>query len=151
MIHRLEFPYVNDDQKTLAENRRAFKDFFSCLTNIRCAIVEGGHRCEAACRTLQGYVLGDPIPLQQKGINITSNSTLFKPVTTQVYFCQDKNKKLDGSVLEYLCGISGKVAFQKNLIVQTTWHNFFDRIIADINDHKELQKALYETEAEYFA
>src|SRR5688500_14465553 len=57
MIYRLELPFEYDDQKTLAENRRDFKDFFSCLTNIRCAVVEGGHRCEAACRSLQGYML----------------------------------------------------------------------------------------------
>jgi hypothetical protein len=151
MIHRLEFPYVYDDQKSLSENRRDFKDFFSCLTNIRCAVVEGGHCCEAACRNLQGYELHDLIPLQQKSINVPSYSTLFKPVSTQVYFCQDKDKILDGSVLKYLRGISEKVAFQKNLIVQTTWHNFFDRVLADINTHDGLQKELYETEANFFA
>ncbi len=52
MLHRLQFPYVYDNNKTLAQNRRDFQDFFSCLTNIRCAVVEGGHCCEAASRTL---------------------------------------------------------------------------------------------------
>jgi len=52
MLHRLEIPFVYDKNKTLAQNRRDFQDFFSCLTNIRCAVVEGGHCCEAASWTL---------------------------------------------------------------------------------------------------
>src|SRR5688572_26666170 len=55
MLHWLEFPYVYDNKKTLAQNRWDFQDFFSCLTHIRCAVVEEGHRCEDASRTLQGY------------------------------------------------------------------------------------------------
>ena len=52
MLHWLEFPYVYDNKKTLAQNRRDFQDFFSCLTSIRCTVVEGGHCCEAASGTL---------------------------------------------------------------------------------------------------
>ena len=55
MMHRLQLPYVYEENKSFFENRHAFQDFFSCLTNIKCAVVEGGHRCEAASRTLQGY------------------------------------------------------------------------------------------------
>ena len=80
MIHQLQLPFIYEDKKTLAENRREFKDFFSCLTNIRCAVVEGGHCCEAASQILQGYLLGDSIPLQQTGIDVPPNSTLFEPV-----------------------------------------------------------------------
>src|SRR5687768_15332917 len=86
--------------KNLAENRHDFKDFFSCLTNIRCAVVEGGHHCEAVSQTLEGYLLGNFIPLQQTGTNVPQNSTLFRPIQTQVYYCQDENRKLDGTVLE---------------------------------------------------
>ena len=43
MIKQLQFPYIYDDQLDLAENRQQFKDFFSCLTKIRCAVVEGSH------------------------------------------------------------------------------------------------------------
>ena len=52
MLDWLQFPYVYDVKKSLAENRRDFQDFFSCLTPIRCAVVEGGHRIEAASRVL---------------------------------------------------------------------------------------------------
>src|SRR5687767_1395997 len=109
MIHRLEFPYVNDDLKTLAENRRDFKDFFSYLTNIRCAIVEGGHRCEAACRMLQGYLIGDDMPLEYHPVNIEPDSTLFRPTGIIVYHCQDVGVKLDNHVFMELKGKSQKV------------------------------------------
>ena len=48
MMKQLQFPFIYDDSKTIGQNRHDFKDFFSCLTNIRCAIVEGAHCCEAA-------------------------------------------------------------------------------------------------------
>src|SRR5688500_15644357 len=58
MLHQFQFHFVYNKNKSLAQNRHDFKDFFSCMTNIQCAVVEGSHRCEAACRTLQGYQLG---------------------------------------------------------------------------------------------
>jgi hypothetical protein len=150
MIHGLQLPFIYEDKKTLAENRREFKDFFSCLTNIRCAVVEGGHRCEAASRILQGYLLGDSIPLQQTGIDVPPNSTLFKPVQTQVYYCQDDDVKLDAFVLKYLRKISKKVAEQKNLIIQPTWDTFFDQVLVDISDHYLLQAAIYKKAEDFF-
>ena len=102
MLYRLQLPFEYDDNKTLAKNRRDFKDFFSCLTNIRCAVVEGGHRCEAACRTLQGIQLGDHLPFEQKDIVLPKCSTIFKPVLTQVYYNQGEDRKLDKSVLIWL-------------------------------------------------
>ena len=49
MLHAFEFPFIYNKKKTIAQNIRDFKDFFSYLTNIRCALVEGSHWCEAAC------------------------------------------------------------------------------------------------------
>ena len=43
MLHRLQLPFKYDVNKTLFENRSDFRDFFSCLTNIRCAVIEGQH------------------------------------------------------------------------------------------------------------
>src|SRR5687768_12638740 len=123
-LHQLQFPYVYNEDKTLAENRRKFQDFFSCLTNIGCAVVEGGHRCEAASRTLQGYLLEDSIPLKQTHIDVPKNNTLYKPIQTQMYYCQDDNKKLDGAVLKYLQKISAKISEQKVLIIHNSWDTF---------------------------
>ena len=95
MLNQLQFPFVYDDETSLAENRRQFKDFFSCLTNIRCAVVEGSHRCESSCRLLQGYPLGDPIPLVQRNIELPVGCTLFKQVQTHVYYPKDENIVLD--------------------------------------------------------
>ena len=150
MLHRLQFPYIYDDKKNLPENRRDFQDFFSCLTNIRCAVVEGGHRCKAASRTLLGYQMGNSIPLARFEIDIPDNSTLFKNNSTQVYYCHDDERKLDGAVLKYLQGISKSIGEHKKLIVPPTWHTFFDQVLVDIKDHEELQKALFPTEAEFF-
>ena len=113
--------------------------------------MEGGHHCKAASQTLQGFQLGDFIPLTQNPLDVPLNSTLFKPVHTQVYFCQNDDVNLDKTVLKYLQGISWKVANQKNLIVQTTWHNFFDHVVDDINGHGELQEELFETSDDFFA
>ena len=41
-----------------------------------------------------------------------------------------QNKKFDETVLEYLQAMSKKVAEQKNLIVQPTWHYFFDQVLS---------------------
>ena len=43
MLHQMQFPFVYDEKRTLAENRKSFKDFFSYLTKIRCAVIEGSH------------------------------------------------------------------------------------------------------------
>ena len=102
MLHRLQFPYIYDEDKTLAQNRRDFQDFFSCLSNIRCAVVEGGHRCDAASRTLQGYKMCDPLPLKYNKISVPESSTLFRPVQTRVYYCQKKDSRLDETILKDL-------------------------------------------------
>ena len=104
MLHWLQLPFVYDDNKSIFENRRDSQDFFSCLTNIRCAIVEGGHRCEAASRTLQGYKLCDLIPLAHKvnEIDVPESSTLFRPVQTKIYYSQDNDVQLDGTLMQFL-------------------------------------------------
>ena len=68
-----------------------------------------------------------------------------------MYYCQNKDTKLDKTVLEYLQKISQKVANHKKLVVQATWHNFFDHVGEDINAHGDLQQQLFDTSAEYFA
>ena len=37
------------------------------------------------------------------------------------------------------------------MIVQPTWHTFFDKILMDISEHFELQGELFDTEANFFA
>ena len=98
MLHQLKLPFVYDEDKSLAQNRYDFKDFFSCLTNIICAVIEGGHRCEAASRILQGFCLGDSIPLEHNEIKILETSTLFNDmllcctiVKMKKRYCMDKS------------------------------------------------------------
>lgn len=118
MLHWLEIPYIYDNNKILAQNRCDFQDFFYCLTSIRCAVVEGGHHCEAASRTLWGYQLCELIPLEHnKELDVPKSSTLFRTIWTQLYYCQDQNKKLDEIILKYLQAMNQKVAEQKTLIV----------------------------------
>jgi hypothetical protein len=150
MLNQFQFPFVYNPNKSLAENRRDFKDFFSYLTNIRCSIVEGSHRCEAACRILQGYQLGDPVPLDHHDVVVPDSSTLFKLIPTQVYYRRNTELKLNRDVLKYLRDISENVAEQKNLIVPQTWHMFFSKVIEDINNHLELSDNLYDTQEEFY-
>ena len=92
MLEQLDFPYEYNEKKTLEQNRHRFKSFFSCLTNIQYAVVEGDHRIEAACRILQGYKLGDPLPLvYDKNVHVSLSSTLFKSIPTRVYYyCKEE-------------------------------------------------------------
>ena len=150
MINQLQFPFIYDKIKSLAENRHDFQDFFSCLTNIRCAVIEGAHCCEAACQLLHGYDLGDPVPLDEKRFNIPSNSTLFKKVGTQVYYFQEEDMILSDDVLNQLKKISEELAEQKDLIVHVSWHSFFNKLADDINMHANLNKLLYDTQEEFF-
>ena len=46
--------------------------------------------------------------------------------------------------------MSEKVASQKNLIVQPTWHYFFDQVLANITRHDLLQEELFDSEAEFY-
>ena len=71
-------------------------------------------------------------------LDVPESSTLFRPIQTQVYYCQDHNKKFDETVLEYLQAESAKIAKQKNLIVQPSWHTFFDQVFRDITKHDML-------------
>jgi hypothetical protein len=150
MLYQLQLPFEYDVSKPLATNRQYFKDFFSCLTNIRCAVVEGGHHCEAACRTLQGIELGDHLQFEHKDIVLPQSSTLFKPVLTQVYFCQDEEQELDEKVLFHLQKISKSIADQKQFIVHLNWHNFFDQVQKDINLHPMLLQTMYKTPEDFF-
>ena len=93
----------------------------------------------------------DCIPLEHdKELDVPDSSTLFRPIQTQLYYCQDQSKNFDEAVLKYLRAMSEKVAEQKNLIVQHTWHYFFDQVLADITRHDLLQEELFNTETEFF-
>ena len=151
MLYKLQFPFVYNDTKSLAENRRNFKDFFSCLTNIRCAVVEGLHRCEAACRTLQGYQLGAPISFHcDSEVDVPPSSTLFKPISTHVHYCQSDGMVISKDVLKHFRDISTKIADNKDLYVQQTWHNFFTNVLEDIFKNAELKKCLYKTQRDFY-
>ena len=150
MISQLQFPYAYNAKKTLGQNRRDFKDFFSCLTNIRCAVIEGSHCCEAACRILQDYMLGDDIPLEQFPQTLPLTSTLFKTISTQVYYCERDGMQLNTDVLAHFKEVSKKVFVQKELIVTKTWQLFFSRVFEDINGKTGLKQLLYDKQEEFY-
>ena len=152
MLHRLQLPFKYNEKKNLAVNRSYFRDFFSYLTNIRCAVVEGQHRCELAARILQGYKLGECIPLRNNDTDcsIPEKSTLFKQIQVVLYYCQNDEKMLDNTVVKYLKAISEKIANQKRLIVDVTWHNFFCEVIYDISQDIDLCSSLFATENNFF-
>ena len=150
MLNFFQFPFEYNKNMSLAENRHEFKDFFSCLTNVRCAVVEGAHRCEAACRMLQGFVMAYPVPLIQQNFELSPTCTLFKPIGTQVYYCQSDNLKLNSTVLKHLRQISEKLAKQKTLIVPQTWQLFFNKVIEDMKNKTKLQQVLFDTQEEFY-
>ena len=115
-------------------------------------MVEGQHRCELAARILQGYKLGECIPLRNNDTDcsIPEKSTLFKQIQVVLYYCQNDEKMLDNTVVKYLKAISEKIANQKRLIVDVTWHNFFCEVIYDISQDMDLRRLLFETENNFF-
>ena len=114
-------------------------------------MIEGGHHCEAACRTLQGFQLGDTIPLSHKDDEIPSGSTIFKPIPTQLYFPQNDELKLNDTILQHLKAKSKHLAEQKEKIVRLTWHDFFVHIADDINNHPDLQLYLFEDQSAFYS
>ena len=78
--------------------------FFSCLTTIRCDVVEGQHKCESAARILQGFLLGEHVPLRNNSTDYTipEDSTLFKQVQTILYYCQNDEKMLDNTIVKHM-------------------------------------------------
>ena len=95
--------------------------------------------------------MGDPVPLEQLGIQVPENSTLFQQQQTVVYYSPDESVQLDERVLEYLTAISKQIAEQKSLVVGITWHNFFTRVTGDISVYFKSNKLLYDTPEEFFA
>lgn len=61
--------------------------------------------------------------MDQNVVVVPPTSTLFKPIQTQVYYCEEDDKQLEETDLKYLRGKSKKVADQKGLIVKISWHN----------------------------
>ena len=101
------------------------KIFFSYLTSIRCAVIEGSHHVEAACQILQGYMLVTPSLLKNNKLFIPSTSTLFKAIPTMVYHCiNDNPSDITRTVLKYLKSQSERIANDKEKIIHVTWHTF---------------------------
>ena len=86
------------------------------MTKIRCAVIEGSHRCESSCCLLQGHHLGDPIPLVPSAIEFPSGCTLFKPVQTHVYYPRDSAIVLDKKARSKLKDI-GLKQFYENILL----------------------------------
>ena len=112
--------------------------------------MEGVHHCEAACRTVHGYQLGDPFPLDQIDIPIPPTSTLFWPILTYVYYTQDSNMKLNGSACKRLKEMFVKVAEQKKQIIPITWNYFFNKVLDDITKNTLLWEALFDEQEEFY-
>ena len=120
------------------------------MTKIRCAVVEGSHRCESSCRLLQGYPLGDPIPLVRSNIDLPDGCTLFKPVQTHVYYPKDEDMVLDKTARVELKRISQKISEQKKFIVKDTWAQWLTKVLDEIVAHEELQNVIYQHQSKFF-
>ena len=151
MLEQLDFPYEYNENKTLPQNRQEFKSFFSCLTNIRCAVVEGGHRIEAACRTLQGYKLGDPLPLKfDKSLFVPASSTLFKPIPTRVFYYRLEEGWVIQDHLKSLQQISEDIANKKEYYLEKDWKWWWTELSQAICGHEDLNGILFPTQDEFY-
>ena len=123
---------------------------FSCLTRIRCAIIERSCHCESACHLLQGYLLEGSNPLKDIDVKLLSSCTLFKPVQTQVYYPKDMKMKLDKQARSELKAISKKISDLKKFIVKDTWSQWMTNVLDEIVAHAELQDLLFDSQSEFF-
>ena len=126
------------------------KIFFSCLTKIRCAVVEGSHQCESLCCLLQGYPLGDSTPLLWSDVELPSGCTLFKPIQTHIYYPKDENMVLSNAAQKELKRLSQKISEQKKFIVKDTWAQWMTTVLDQIIAHEELQKVIYEHQKDFY-
>ena len=111
--------------------------------------MEGLHCCEATCRTLQGYQLGDSVPLKYAGVEAPPTSTIFQKISTQVYYCKDEIK-LDETVLANLREVSKNIADMKTKIVHVTWHDCSTRVLDEIIEDKHLADLMYKNQEEFY-
>ena len=150
MLKELDFPFLYDDNKSLSQNRHEFNSFFSCLTNVRCAVVEGGHRIEASCCILQGYKLGDPLPLEYRpDIVVPATSTLFKSIPTKVYYCCSGEMQLNQDHLNSLKAISENIANNKQYFLEKDWKWWWTKLLTMITDNEKLKKLLYKFQSDF--
>ena len=120
------------------------------MTRIRCAVIEGSHCCKSASCLLQGYLLGDPIPMKPYDFELPSGCTLFKPVQTHVYYPKDKSSLLNKAARTELKSLSKKILEDKRFIVDDSWSQWMKNVLDDMNQHKDLQNALYNEQQEFF-
>jgi len=150
MLKELDFPFLYDDNKSLSQNRHEFNSFFSCLTNVRCAVVKGGHRIEASCCILQGYKLGDPLPLEYRpDIVVPATSTLFKLIPTKVYYCRSGEMQLNQDHLNSLKAISDSIAINKQYFLEKDWKWWWTKLLTMITDNDKLKKVLFKYQSEF--
>ena len=135
MIKHLQFPFVYNEYKIFGKNRLDFKEFYQFLTNVRCAVIEGSHCCEAASQVLQNYRIGDPVPLASnpRRASLPPSSTIFRPVPTWLYYCKNQKMLLDDHILSQLKKISEQIANCNDLIVPAGWDCFFTSLLDNIN------------------
>ena len=128
------------------------KSFFLFLTNVRCAVIEGSHCCEAASQVLQQYRIGGPVPLAHnpRHVPLPPGSTIFRPVQTWLYYCKNQEMLLDDHILTQLKKVSAQIADHKDLIVPVGWNCFFTSLLDTINQKQEFLKSLYATEDELY-
>ena len=150
MLDELQIPFVYDNETDLASNRLHFKMFFSCLTKIRCAVVEGSHRLKSSSRLLQGFSLGSPIPLRMDADQLPPGCTVFKPVQTNVYDRLDKGLVLGQKARKVLRIISKKISEDKKRIVKDSWAQWMTNVLDEIVTHEDLQKVLYNYQNEFW-
>ena len=73
--------------------------------------------------------------MEQWGVIVPPESTLFQESLTVVYYYQDKGKQLDRTVLDDFKAISAKVPEQKTLVVHLIWHDFFKQVTDEMSEH----------------
>ena len=68
----------------------------------------------------------------------------------QVYHHQDVQTKLNNTILKELQARSQKVAEQKELVVEESWHLFFSKVYDNIINDKDLAQVLYKTQEDFY-
>lgn len=114
-------------------------------------MVEGGHRIEAACRILQGYKLGDPLPLvYDKNVHVSLSSTLFKSIPTRVYYYRKEEGSLIQDHLSSLQKISEAIANNKEFFLEKDWKWWWTELTNKISGHAELKTVMFEYQSDFY-
>jgi hypothetical protein len=97
VLNKIDYPYRYKETLAPVQAFTHFSSLLRCMTRIRFAVLEGGHRSFLLNRVYQGYIEKSTVPLQYGNNNIPRmipfprKRTLTKPLDVRIVYANEKD------------------------------------------------------------